>query len=146
MGKAGLSHCAGHSPNGAGGFVLGENDATLIANQARAGKTIGAHAGEDDGEHTRAVDAGRAAKECVNCRPAMILGRVLVEVKGGRCARPGGGYDFHMPVAARDEDRSGSGLLTFGRLADAKLAAPIQPLGKQPGEDFGHVLHHENRQ
>ena len=51
VGQAGLGHGAGHSPNGAGGLILGENAAALFADEAAAGKTVGAHAGEDDGEH-----------------------------------------------------------------------------------------------
>ena len=87
-----------------------------------------------------------AAKERVDGGPAMILGRVLVEVKGGRCAGAGGGQDFHVPVAAGDVDGSGSDRLAFGRPRRREAAAPIEPLGKEPGEDFRHVLHDEDRQ
>ena len=42
---------AGHSPDGAGGLVLGQHGAALLANEAAAGESIGAHAGEHDGQH-----------------------------------------------------------------------------------------------
>ncbi len=84
VGEAGGGDGAGHSPDGAGGLVLGEDGASLLADDAAAAGSIGAHAGEDDGEDAGAVELGNGAKEHVDGGAAVILKRALGEVERGR--------------------------------------------------------------
>ena len=84
--RPGIGDGAGHSPDRAGGLVLGQHAAALFANDAAADQSVGAHAGEHHGQHAGAVDRGRGAKQHIDGGAAVILQRALVQVQRGRRA------------------------------------------------------------
>ncbi len=130
MRESGLGHCSGHSPNGARGLILRQHDSAMLANDAGASEAVVAHSGKDHGEGAGTVDAGDAAKQHIHRGPAMILGRVLIEMEAIPGARKRGCHYFHVPVSARDIDVSRLDQVCFRRFAYAQFAPLVQSLGE----------------
>ena len=51
MSKPSLRHRPRHTPDGAGGLILRENDAVVFSNDPASGQTVVAHAGQHNPEH-----------------------------------------------------------------------------------------------
>ena len=144
--QSGGGNGSGHTPDGAGGFVLSEDGTSLLTNEAASEGSIGAHAGEHDGEDAGAIEFCYGAEEHVNGGTTVILKRALGEVQGRRSVGDGGGQSFEVPVAAGYGDGSGADRIGLGGLTDAKIAAAVEAFCEEARKEFGHVLHDEDGQ
>ena len=70
----------GHAVDHAAGLVLGDDKTTVALEQAQAERSVAAHAGENDGHGAPRETVGRRAKQVVDGRPAVVLGRIVGEL------------------------------------------------------------------
>ena len=103
--QSGLAHGTRHSPDDARRLILGEDLPSRVPDILAAPQPVLPHAGEDDAEGPRAVEARDRTKEHVHRRAAGILPRPLVKVQPRALA---GGGELHVKAARSDPGLPGS--------------------------------------
>jgi hypothetical protein len=91
----------GHAEHDRGRFVLGDGETAVALEQAQAQGSVVAHACENDGHGSPGKPIGRRAKQIVDGRPAVVLGRIVGDLDAGYRIRAG--HQAHLPAARRNQ-------------------------------------------
>jgi len=108
-----------------------------------AAQPILPHAGQNHGDGCAAVHIPGRRKQCVDGGAAGVLRRRLIQTHAHSAAI---GSHLQMKVSGRNQDPAGFHRAALAGFFDWQPAGGVKTLGEEPGEEWRHVLHHQDRQ
>jgi hypothetical protein len=135
-------HCTWHAPHDRTRFVLHDDSTARGPHPLGPLGAVPSHAGEYARHDTRAIDGGRRTEQNIDRGPAVILRRLIRQTHSNVGALP---PNCQVLVAGRNDDVTGLDELTVDGFNHMQGGAAVEARREQTGEQWRHVLNHENR-